>query len=304
MEGEIMKFAMGRAWSDALELIRFNASRLAAIAAGLVVLPMLAAYALMPEFFSIVAAAGNPEAMAMMMQSVMPRLMAISLLANLVQMVAYAAMIEVMAPGRPGVAEAIRQGLRSLFSLIAAGVIFMAGFILFMLALMIVVGIVVAVLAMIAVALGAQGQAAAGVLMLLLILPVYIGVFVCEFYAIARFMLTLPIIVIEREYNPFDALRRSWTLTKSSAWPLLGFLPLLGIAVTVIYLVVLFGILGASVGNGALLEGPPPVGTIVTLAAIFSVMGLLISMLTSAVLVATYRQLAAEPPSDEVAQTA
>ncbi len=55
----------------------------------------------------------------------------------------------------------------------------------------------------------------------------YIGMLAAWFFIGARFLPSIPIVMVERHNNPFTMIGRSWGLTRGRGWPLSGFLAFL-----------------------------------------------------------------------------
>jgi hypothetical protein len=138
---------------------------------------------------------------------------------------------------RPTLGEALKLGLIAFLPYVAA---------------QLVIGIGVGLVAMMLVSGAAAMNPAVGVLVLL-------AVCVAAAYVIVKFSLTMPVIGIERVYNPFAALARSWRLTKGNSLRLFLFYFLITVAGLVVVIVIemvlglvfaLFGTEGQAIGNG------------------------------------------------------
>ena len=269
-------FNMNRTWSQAVALFQANFQLLAVIGGVFLLLPSLLLYMALPDFFSTLSMAdGNPEQMEAMVLAMVGPLALYGSIAFVLQMVGYMAMIALMGDDRPTVGEAILEGLRSLFSVIAATLLFVVLYVVLALVVSLVTGLIVA-------ATGGS-EAIAGVLAFVLV----IGLLVGTFYLAVRLSLTMPVIVLERRRNPFDALRRSWQLTAGHAARIFAFFLLLFVAYMVLSLVIL-GIFGGAV---TAVGGPGDASVFVT-GLLNGVVGALVAMLFSAILVGLYRQLA------------
>jgi len=172
-------------------------------------------------------------------------------------------------------------------TIVGAGIVFIVGFVLVAIAVGLAVGLVAVVLALIGSLLGISAETGAG-LAVILIVPLYLAVFVLELYVMVRFIMTLPVIVLERQYNPLKALVRSWRLTRPRAWAILGFILLLLIAyfVIVMVLVIVLGAIGFAIG------GEMSAGSVLAFSLVSSVIGAFVAMLLSAILVSMHQQLA------------
>lgn len=280
-----MQFDMNRTWSQALTLVRKNFQLLALIAGVFMLLPSVLFYIAFPDVLAMMSTTADPEVMEAQMLAVMPQLATFGLLALLVQMVGYMAMIALIGSDRPTVGESIMRGIKGLPALIGAGIVFTAGYVALTLVLSLIIGLVAAVLGM------ASEGAAAGLALILSFV-----IIVVLLYVMVRFCLTLPNIVLER-LGPLAALARSWRLTKPRAGAILGFFALLFIAYMVIsmLLFIVFGAFGFVAG------GPIASGTVLVLGLLSGLIGTLVAMLLSGILVSIHEQLSGgtEPPDIE-----
>lgn len=284
-----MQFDMNRTWSQALALVKANFQLLAIIAGVFVLLPALVIYIANPEILQVLALT-DPQAIEATLEPAMPRIALFGLAAFLLQMIGHAALMALISGERPTVGEAIAAGFRALPSVLGAVVVFFVGLIAAMAVLTFALSLIVTLIAML---LGNSAEAAAA-LATLLMMPLLI---VFQLYLMVRFMMTLPVIVLEHQRNPLKALGRSRRLTKPRAWGILGFIFLLGIAYFVILMVISI-VLGAL---GVLTGGPASGGSILTFALVISVIGALVAMLASGILVSIHQQLTGgtEPPDIE-----
>jgi hypothetical protein len=289
-----MQFDMNRTWSQAVALVRANFQLLALIAGVFLLLPTLALYLLNPDLMQVMALSADPARAEAAMDAILPRLLGYGAIVIALQLVGQMAMVAMMGSARPTVGESLRLGARALPSVIGAAIVFILGFIVVALVLGLVLGLAIALVA----ALFGGGETpslgAAGLIGAVL----YLAIFVFEIYVMVRFMMTLPIIVLEKQYNPLKALRRSWRLTGPRAWAIVGFIVLLGVAYFVIAMVLMIaiGALGF-VSGGDLAGGSPSTGSVVVLSLVVSVGGAFVAMLLSGILVSMHQQLAgrAEP---------
>jgi hypothetical protein len=290
-----MQFDMNRTWSQAVALVRANFQLLAVIAGVFLLLPTLALYLLNPDLMQFMALSADPAKAEAAMDAMLPRLLGYGLIVVALQLVGQMAMVAMMGSSRPTVGESLKLGARALPSVIGAAVVFIVGFLAAGLALGVVLGLLIALFAaLFGTGGGTPSLAVAGLLVGLL----YVAVFVVELYVMVRFMMTLPIIVLEHQYNPIKALRRSWRMTGPRAWAILGFIVLLGVAYFVILMVLMIaiGALGF-VSGGDLAGGQASTGSVVALSLVVSLAGAFVAMLASGILVSMHQQLAggAEP---------
>lgn len=274
-----MTFDMNRTWSQAISLMRANLQLLAVISGIFLLLPTLAFYFAIPDVFSMMALGEDPEEAAERMVDLIPQILGFGVVALLLQLVGYMAMIALIGDARPTVGEAIARGIKSLPTVVGTLVLFMAGYLLFSLLVGLVIGLMVAVFG------GTSGVVAA------LSWVVNLAMLVFMFYVFARLSLTLPVVVLERELNPWKALRRSWRLTAPRAWAILGFFSLLFVAYMVIAILLMtlasaFGFAAGETMGGA---------SLVVISLLYGLMGMVAAMLLSAILVSMHGQLAGQP---------
>jgi hypothetical protein len=282
-----MNFDMNRTWSQAVALVRANFQLLAIIAGVFLLLPALAFYLLNPELVQVLAAGENTEQVDALVEGMMPGLLIYGLVVFIGQMIGQAALVALVGRHRPTVGEAIKLGARVLPSLVGALIVFLVGIYVVALVLSLVVALVAALLGT-----SASGGAFGGFTAIVLL--------VIEVYLMIRCMMALPVIVLEHQLNPIKALRRSWRLTSTHAWKILGFVLLLGIVYFVIVLLIMLvlGAIGLATGGDPASQQLGP-GSAAGFAVVASVMGALVAMLTSGILVSMHRQLAgASEPRD------
>lgn len=276
-----MAFSMNRTWNEAVAMFRSNFQLLAVVGGVFVLIPSLLMYMALPDLFgALMLAEGDPEAMEEMVLAMLGPLLLWGSIGFLAQMVGYLAMIVLMGADRPTVGEAIVVGLKGLLPVIAATLLFA----LLYAVLALVFGLLVGGLA------AALGDGGAVALSFVLV----VGLLVATFYIAIRFVLTMPVIGLERTLNPIGAMLRSWRLTGHAAWRIVGFFALLFVAYMVLSLVFM-GIIGGALGalgggSGAFLIG-----------LLNGVIGALVAMIFSAILVSIYRQLAG-PGAREVSE--
>ncbi|MBA4086573.1 MAG: hypothetical protein C0491_02070 [Novosphingobium sp.] len=258
------------AWKTATRLVATNRDVLMAIAGVFFLLPGLAFSIFVPEPQM---APGTPpgrmmEIMADAWTSSLPLLIIVTLL----QMAGTVTVLIVMTdPERPTVAQAIARGFRALGPYVLAQIIVGGA-----------LGMAFLVLVSAAALTGVQAIGAV----------VILAAFVAMVWCSLRMALVAPVLAIEGERNPIEALRRSWTLTQGNSGRLLAFLVLLGLLFAVVYglAMMLVGVVLVLTTGGELQR----VLTAAVSSAITS--GALIYFI--AVLAAVYRQLGGRQPSE------
>lgn len=273
-----MKLDMNRAWTDALNLIQSNIGVVTVVAGVFFFLPYLAFALLMPEAATALDIQPNPDDPSAAFEQVMAfyaDIWWIMLLLVVAQTVGTLALLALLrADNRPTVGEAIAVGAIGFLTSIAATIVFYVGF-----------GILGGVLMGIAIA--SEITALAVILgIVLLVALIYVAV---------KFSLLGPVIAIDKVYNPFSALLRSWRLTKGNSVRLFFFYLLLLIAIivvsTVIGLIVMliFGLMGPEV----MMVGSGLVNSAINAVFIVLMLG---------ILAAIHRQLAG-PDAETVSET-
>lgn len=252
-----------RAWNDATAMMKANKAILPVLAGLFFLVPQVLMSALLPDMPANLEGEAATEA-ALEIFGVWWPLIIASILVQATGMLAIMALLGDRA--RPTVAEALRRGARSLPVYVAATLVLVAG--TGLLALLIVLPM--------AIVGGESGAAIALVPIMAAMLWINI-----------RTLVLTPIIAIEREGNPFDALRKSWRMTAGQTARILFFALVFIFAAMVISLVttavpgaLLIAVLGQETGRGivGLIEG------FVSAAVITA---------WSALVVAIYRQLSA-----------
>lgn len=274
------KLDMGTAWTQATGLMGANRDTISAIAGLFFFLPTLASSLLLPGLSNPPQPAPDADpdvAMRAMLDQIStiyaenwPLLLALTVVQVIGSMSLFALLTD---RGNPTVGEALRTGLRSLPSYLAAQIVTVLGASL-------AIGIPVGVLS-------AFGGVAVGLLALLVAL-------VAILYVMVKLSLAGPVIAIEGQMNPLAALGRSWQLTKGNSLRIVLFIALL---------VVVFGIIALLVG-GTLSLVLSAMGETVALiggGVIDALINALLTVLFLVVTVAIYRQLAGPSPEREAA---
>jgi len=236
---------MGQAWTHATAMIGANRELVIIIAGLFLFLPQFALAVFLPEAVNPPPPAGDPSDFQAIMDASMSAMTEqyskygwLFIGITLFQTLGTLALLTLLTDtSRPTVGEAIKLGARGLLPYIGAAIIMALG-------AAIVIGVPVGLLS----ALGGPAVALA----VLIAIPLII-------YVAIKFSLYTAVIAIEREYNPINALKRSWQLTKGNSFRLLLFLFLLFLAFGVVSLVLtlvmgtIFAALGGTIeqiGNG------------------------------------------------------
>lgn len=230
-----MKLDMNRAWTDALGLIQSNIGVVAVVAGVFFFLPYLAFALLMPDMATTMNFEPSEDpsvAMDQIMALYGEIWWAILLLAVTQTIGTLALLAMLQAEDRPTVGEAIGIGAVGFLTYFVATIVAYIGF-----------GILGGLLFGVAVA--SQITALAVIVGLI--------VFIAIVYIAIKFSLLTPVIAIDKVFNPFKALARSWRLTKGNSLRILAFFLLLIVAAIVISLVLsllvtlIFGLAGPEV---------------------------------------------------------
>lgn len=272
-----MKLDMNRAWTEALSLIQANIGVVATVAGVFFFLPYLAFALLMPETanFAVEPNSDDPSAAFDQVMALYADIWWIMLLLIVAQTVGTLALLALLrADNRPTVGQAIAVGAVGFLTSIAATILFYVGF-----------GIVGGILMGIAIATKVTA------------LAVVLGIvlFVVLVYVAVKVSLLAPVIAIDKVYNPFTALLRSWQLTKGNSVRLFAFYALLLIALVVVsgvigmIVMLVFGLMGEEV----MLVGSGLINSAVNAVVIVLMLG---------VLAAVHRQLAG-PSVESVGET-
>ncbi|MFC3100403.1 glycerophosphoryl diester phosphodiesterase membrane domain-containing protein [Altererythrobacter lauratis] len=260
-----MTFDMNRTWAQSLAMVRANWQYLSLIAGVFFLLPNLALVIAMPDMMGmLIGPGGDPELMAEQLGAQLGPLLFVVMLAALFSMLGYGAMVALLGPSRPTVGEALGAAMRAfpvLLGTLAVGVI---GYSAVVIIGALAVGLIGAVLA---VAVGQAVAATIGVIVLIAVL-----------FALAlRFILVVPVVMLEGERNPLAPFKRSWRLTKPVRRQLVLFFFLLMIAYLVISML-LFSVVGLA-------------GSLFVTGLINGVAGAAVALVLAAILVSLWEQL-------------
>ena len=245
-----MRFDGNLAWQQAVRLFSANKELLLVLAGVFFFLPGLAsAFFLSDMQVQMVrdlngVDSHDPRAMINAVGALYAKIGPYMVLLTLAQMAGMMAMMALLTDAaRPTVGQAIALGLRRLPTVLGVAALFVLGY----LVAAMVFGLVLGVLAIGVAAIGGGAGSVAMVVLVALGMGAFMGFIIV---AVTRLSVTLPVIVIEQVRHPWRALVRSWTSTKGSTAPLLGFYLVLMVAYVVIALLV-YMVLTAMVALGA-----------------------------------------------------
>jgi hypothetical protein len=267
---QLRKLDMGKAWTQATGLIGTNKDTISAIAGLFFFLPSLASALLVPELANPPQPAPNADPQ-LAMRAMMDQMSAIyaanwPLLLGLV-IAQFAGSMSLFAlltdRGNPTVGEALRTGLASLPSYLAAQIVTVIGASL-------AIGIPLGVIS----AFGGPAVAVLAVLVALIFIV----------YIMVKLSLVAPVIAIEGDRNPFTALARSWQLTKGNSLRIVLFVGLLIVVIGIISALVtgILSLIFAAMGDMV-----ATIGTAVVNAAVNTLLAVIFLVVT----VAIHRQL-------------
>lgn len=276
------KLDMGKAWTQATGLIGSNRDTIGAIAGLFFFLPSLALALFAPELVNPQPAAPAGADPQVAMQAALDQMSqaytdnwALFLALTIAQFVGSMSLLALLTDrGRPTVGEALRIGLTSIPSYLAAQI-------LSALAVGLAVGIPLGIVA-------AAGSAIATVL-------IGFALVLVAAYLFVKFSLIAPVIAIDGVRNPITALRQSWRLTKGNSFRIAAFVLLLFFTIGIIAALV-SGILGLVLS--ALGSQIADIGTGLVSAAVNTFIGVIFLVVIAAV----HRQLSGQTP-EGLAQT-
>jgi hypothetical protein len=277
------KLDMGKAWTQATDMIGGNRDTISAIGGLFFFLPSFAASLFVPALANPPQAAGSsgadPDAAMQALVAQMsatyadnwPLLLAITVVQFIGSMSLFALLTD---RGNPTVGEALGTGIKSIPSYLAAQLISALGA---GLAIGLPIGLIAAV-----------APPAVATLTVVAAIPVII-------YFVIKFSLIAPVIAIEGERNPIAAIQRSWRLTKNNSLRIVLFLFLLIFTIGIIAALVsgVIGLVLSAMGE--------PVATI-GINATSALVNALVTVILLVVTVAIHRQLAG-PSAEGLAET-
>lgn len=271
------KLDMGKAWTQATGMIGANRDTIGAIAGLFFFLPTLAVSLLVPELgtASGPGGAGSADQEAALQAALdqmnaiyadnWPAFLAIGIASLIGSMSLFALFTD---RGRPTVSEALRTGVASTPSYLAAQLLAVIG-------AMLAIGLPIGVIS-------AMGGAAVATLAVFVALVLIV-------YVLVKLALIAPVIAIDGLRNPFAAIARSWQLTKGNSLRIFIFIALLLVVIVIISALVsgVVGLVMAAIG-----------GEIATIGnAIFgALLNAVLTVLFLAVTVAIHRQLSGGSP--------
>lgn len=263
------KFDMARTWDGAVGLIKRNSDMVLIVGGVFFLLPYLGMALFVPEMMGgpeMTAETESPEQALQAMMQIFSEHAWLFILVTVLQAVGVLGLLSLLTDtSRPTVGEALQTGARSLLPYVGAQIL-----------QALAMGVIFAVPVALGAALPALG--------LLLGLP---AVAVILYIAI-KFSLVAPVIVRERMFNPINALRRSWELTKGNSFRLALFYVLLIIA-----LLVISGVLAILFGALALVGGT--IGTVIT-ALLNSLLNMATAIVSMAIIASIHRELSGDMP--------
>jgi hypothetical protein len=234
-----MKLDMGRAWSQAMAMLKANRDLVLVMAGVFFFLPNLALVLMVPDLASqlpMTQAETDPRVMLDALLALYAKLWLPILAMVVLQGVGSLSLIALLRdPGRPTLGEAIKLGLVGFLTYLGAQLL---------------LGLAIGVPGGVLVAGSAALSPALAVIVILLLIVVVA-------YVAIKLSLTMPVIGAERVYNPIAALSRSWALTKGNSFRLFLFYLLIVIAGVVVVSVVqmIFGLVFAMFGPQGQLFG-------------------------------------------------
>ena len=273
-----MRFDSNSAWREASLSVSANREVLAAIAGVFFLLPGLVSIIFLSDFQAdLLANLSNRAGAEKILEGMSGPMIGFGLISFALQSVGYLALLALLTDKtRPTVGEALRLAMRALPTVLSATLLFFAGY-------------MSAVLVLAVLGAGLAKASGLGAIVALAVLALIVGVV----YSAIRFSLILPVVVIERVFNPVTALSRSWRLTRGNSLRLFAFFLLL----TVVYFVIIMVVTMIVMALAVAIAGQGKVSLLI--GGVFSgVVGAAASVLLTAILAAIHRQLAG--PSSEV----
>jgi hypothetical protein len=263
-----VNFDMNRTWSQATAMVGANMQYLALIAGIFFLLPNMVLVVALPDMMgTLLTPGGDPEQMAAQLTAQIPALAGVVLFGSLFSIVGYAAMVDLLGPGRPTVGESLRAALGALPTLIGCVLVSVLGYALFAIAFALAIGLVSAALGMV------LGETAAGAIAVIGVV-VMVGALIT---VALRFVLVIPAVMLEGTRNPLTAFGRSWKLTGQSRRRIVLFFVLLFIAYMVLSML-LFSVVGL-------------IGNLFVTGLVNGLAGAAVAMLLTAILVSMHQQL-------------
>lgn len=280
-----MNFDMNACWSRALELLSANFQLLLVIAGIFVALPIIAVYLLVPDIQMFMDPTIDQAVLQERIGEVLGPILSASFFAAIFQFAGYGAMVALMGKARPTVGEALGKGLRIVPSTFVILIMFM------------VLYLVGAILVMLPFSLigGVAGLPALGVIGV-------IPVLLLAAWLLARFSMSMPVLVLGGTLNPITAFSQSWRMTKPRQGAIMVFWTVIFVIFTILSLLFngVVGLLAAIAGQGT--------AQLLIVGSSNGFTSMLSGMLTCAIAVAMYGQIsdgafrkATNDPSNESA---
>lgn len=268
----MVKFDMGAAWDDSLQLLKSHTALIGTIAGVFLFLPSLVVAWFGPTPIEPAANATFEQILATFQESAR-------------QAMPYQLLIAVVAAiGGIGI---LRLWLSRSSVSVGDALAFAFKMIPTMIGVQLLMGIAVGLVAVLLIVPGAALGGAPGVLLLVIGLLAFAGL--CA-YLWGRVAVVSPLIADRIQYNPVAALKESWALTRDNGWRIFLFLFLVTLVIGIVGLIVggvVAVVAGSGEGVGRMLMGVVEAG----FAAVSGIVSL-------AITAATYRQLAIRTTSD------
>jgi hypothetical protein len=266
-----MKFDSNLAWRQTSATVAANRDVLLPLAGVFFLLPRLLFSLFMPE--PPTGEGANPAEMVNQAQAFYLQILPWAIPLMLFQAAGTLAILTLFTDTRrPTVAEAIKLGAKGVLP-------YLLSQILFGIALSLVLGVFVGI----TIAIIRTGPA---------VVVVVIAAIAAAIAASVRVILVAPVIAVEHSYNPVNALRRSWELTRGNALRIALFLALI-----VIVALVALGAITAVTGSLAALAGGKEAARIAS-GVVSATIAAVLAVYISAILAAIHRQLAGPSMAD------
>jgi hypothetical protein len=214
-----MSFDLNRVWTRGTKLVGDNLQLLIVIAGIFVLLPTIAVYLLMPDFQTLADPAADPEVVAEQMGKILGPLLGVIGILSLFQFAGSGAMIALIGPDRPTVAQALGTGIKIVPSTLAILIAFTIAYLVGAMIIMVPISIL-------------GGVAGSTVTVLLGFIPVLLFVA----WLAGRMSMSMPVMVLDGTLNPFTAIKASFALTRANQWQIMMFWAVLLIIFTIISL--------------------------------------------------------------------
>lgn len=284
-----MKFSASKALSESFEILTGRFGPMVVISAIFTFVP---AVIFMGYMTSVIPGFGDPNpqdpmAAFSMIGQFLGQMAIVFIVYLLIRTVGTLA-LTLAAGGRPGITigDAIGEGVRSMLPLLGVYMLLLVGYL--------VIAMVVALTVGLSVGGALSGRDAPGVGMGLTMLVMFLGLFALIIWLAAKLSLILPVIAIDKERNPINAISRSWSLTRGATLKIVLLYLLGAIAAFVISFIAGLAIGGLAAADPASIGGP---GFWISM-SINMAISALIGMFFIALIVAIHRQLAGPSTAD------